>query len=270
LEPFGTYHYRLVAIDAAGKGFPAYGRDRTFTPSPEAPPAIDATGASDETPTTATLSASINPNLAPTLFRFQYGTDSNYDAQTSQEGPIGEDGVDHPVSVPIAGLTPGTTYHFRVVAFNIAGQTAGPDETFNTPDAPRVLETASSGVTQTRANLTAQLRAGFRSTTYRFEYGTSTSYGYQTTDSGLIGADDSSRTVRTEVTALNPSTTYHYRVVARNAIGTTLGPDETFTTAPVETTPTRPHSRCKKGFVKRHGKCVRHRKRRHHMRRHHG
>ena len=66
-------------------------------------------------------------------------------------------------------------------------------------------------------------------TTYRFEYGTSSSYGLQTAevDAGSgTGAVDASATL----TGLTNDTTYHYRVVATNAAGVTRGSDRTLKT----------------------------------------
>ena len=66
-------------------------------------------------------------------------------------------------------------------------------------------------------------------TTYRFEYGTSSSYGLQTAevDAGSgTGAVDASA----NLTGLTNDTTYHYRVVATNAAGVTRGSDRTLKT----------------------------------------
>ena len=74
------------------------------------------------------------------------------------------------------------------------------------------------------------------------------------------------------LSGLAPGTTYHFRVVATNGIGTTNGADQTFTTSPASaggngSGPPPAAQKCKAGFVRRHGKCVRkthHAKRRHH------
>ena len=269
LTPFTTYHYRLVAIRSDGKGFPSYGRDQTFTPAPAMPPAVDATSFTGESPTTVTLNAQINPNLSPTIYRFQYGTGTSYDSQTPPSDPIGDDGVDHAVSSVLSDLTPATTYHFRVVGVNFNGPTNGPDRTFTTPSLPTVSASASSDVTATSATLSATLQAGFRSTTYHFEYGRNEAYGTSSPESTSIGSDNSAHPASAGISGLVSETTYHYRVVATNAIGTTAGPDQTFNTAPSPVITPMPSS-CKKGFVKRHGKCVKpHHKRKHHKRKHH-
>jgi hypothetical protein len=64
-------------------------------------------------------------------------------------------------------------------------------------------------------------------TTYYFQYGTTNAYGAQTT-SRTTGIDLS---VAETVTGLSATTTYHYRLVATNASGTSYGPDRTFQTA---------------------------------------
>jgi phosphodiesterase/alkaline phosphatase D-like protein/sugar lactone lactonase YvrE len=265
LEPFATYHYRLVATDSIGKGFPAYGHDRTFTLAPETPPTVSATSSMNETPVGTTLRANVNPHSAPTFYRFEYGPDTGYGFQTPLIGSLGEDEIDHPVSVQISNLSPGTTYHFRAVAFNFGGMGVGPDRTFNTPNVPTVANTESSAVGQTTATLSARLLPGFRPTTYHFDFGTSPSYGLRTPESAPIGDDNGVHPTEGHLVGLAPGTTYHYRVVATNAIGTTNGPDQAFTTLPPVTTSPPPPS-CKKGFVKKHGKCVKRKRRRRHHR----
>jgi hypothetical protein len=112
---------------------------------------------------------------------------------------------------------------------------------------------------------------------YHFEFGTSVAYGGRTTEEGSIGSDSSFHDVATHIAGLNPGTTYHFRVVATNPLGSAFGGDQVFTTpeAPTRETPGGP-TRCRKGFVKKHGKCVkkkahrRHKKQRKHNRRRDG
>lgn len=265
LTPFKTYHYRLVAIRADGKGFPSYGRDQTFTPAPGEVPSVDATSSSSVTSTGATLAAQINPNLAPTFYRFQYGTDTSYGSQTPPSESIGEDSLDHSVTSAISGLKPGTTYHFRVLAVNFSGSVAGQDQIFNTQAAPTIANSEASSVSQSAATLSAVINPGFSQTTYHFEYGPSAAYGVSTPQSASIGSDNSAHAASASVSGLSPGATYHFRLVATNAVGTTSGPDQTFTTAPQEAPVTSPPTPCRKGFVRRHGTCVRAKKhKRHH------
>jgi hypothetical protein len=68
-------------------------------------------------------------------------------------------------------------------------------------------------------------------TTYHFEYGTTTQYGYQT---ALVdaGAGTSNVKAAAQLTGLVANTTYHFRLVAVSAGGTTLGADRSATTLP--------------------------------------
>ena len=69
------------------------------------------------------------------------------------------------------------------------------------------------------------------STTYYFEYGTTTGYGTKTPVQGPTSASGSTP-LTASVTGLSLSTLYHYRVVATNSLGTTKSADMTFTTNP--------------------------------------
>lgn len=85
------------------------------------------------------------------------------------------------------------------------------------------------GVLSNTATLTGTVTPDGTPTTYRFEYGRSTSYGASTP---VQSAPEGTRpaSVIALVSALRPSTLYHYRLVATSAAGTARGEDQTFTT----------------------------------------
>ena len=66
------------------------------------------------------------------------------------------------------------------------------------------------------------------STTVYFQYGRTTSYGSRTPNQTKTG--NNYQNVNAIVTGLTPGTTYHFRIVASNAVGTRHGRDRTFTT----------------------------------------
>ena len=68
-------------------------------------------------------------------------------------------------------------------------------------------------------------------TSWWIEYGTSNSYGNQTPATD-IGSGTAPASVTGYLSGLDPATTYHYRLVAQNSVGTTYGYDYTFTTRP--------------------------------------
>ena len=75
-----------------------------------------------------------------------------------------------------------------------------------------------------------------------FEYGRGTDYGQRTPDQDLAGGEGAAD-VTAVLTALDPATTYHYRVRSSNEFGTTVGPDREFTTAAPAPAPVVPTDR---------------------------
>jgi hypothetical protein len=95
--------------------------------------------------------------------------------------------------------------------------------------APTATTGPASNVASTSATVSGSVNSGKEQTTYHFEYGTTTSYGTSTPDKS-VGKGNKSTNVSADLTALAPSTTYHYRLVATNPSGTVAGADMTFTT----------------------------------------
>jgi Ca2+-binding RTX toxin-like protein len=93
------------------------------------PPAAVTGGASPVGNSQANLTGMVNPNAAATTYRFEYGTANTYGASTP-ETYAGAGNAATAVSAAIAGLVPGTIYHYRLVATNSSGTTAGGDRTF--------------------------------------------------------------------------------------------------------------------------------------------
>src|SRR4051812_13170368 len=81
---------------------------------------------------------------------------------------------------------------------------------------PTAVSGPASNVTTDAATLAGTVNPAGGATTYRFEYGTSTSYGSQAAD-GNAGSGATDEDVSSNLTGLSPATTYHYRVVASNA-----------------------------------------------------
>ena len=96
--------------------------------------------------------------------------------------------------------------------------------------APQATTEAATSIAATSATLNGSVvRDG--QTTYHFEYGTTTAYGSRTPDKNVSGGGGSGgRSVNEDVSGLQPSTTYHFRLVAVSASGTANGADLTFAT----------------------------------------
>ena len=96
---------------------------------------------------------------------------------------------------------------------------------------PTAVTGAASGVGEVSATVSGSVNPNGTSTSYHFDYGTSTAYGSSTpTQSAGNGSSDTA--VSASLTGLSPATTYHYRLIAQNASGTTTAADAQFTTAP--------------------------------------
>jgi hypothetical protein len=84
-------------------------------------------------------------------------------------------------------------------------------------------------VAENSANLAASINPNGLSTSYSFQYGTTTEYGSNSIITiGLTGT--TSQAVTTSISGLLSNTTYHYRVEASSSSGTSYGADRSFTT----------------------------------------
>jgi hypothetical protein len=109
----------------------------------------------------ATLTGTVKPNGKPTQYHFQYGQTKAYgQSSASQTVQPGRGSVQ--VRQAVGGLKPDTQYHYRLVATNGDGTTAGRDRTFRTrkPDPNALLLAPSTNpvVFGHQASLAGQLR----------------------------------------------------------------------------------------------------------------
>jgi hypothetical protein len=206
------------------------------------PPLADTGAAKDVGQTQATLVAKVTPRGTNTSVRFDLGTSTSYGLQSSSKD-IGSGADPVTVEIPVQGLTANTTYHFRVVATSDGGSVQGADATLKTAAVPAAITApaaSTGGVSDVQTNaatLTASVNPHGATTTFRFEYGTTTGYG-AATGTGTIGASTRTGTVRTRIGNLTAGKRYHYRIVATNSAGTTRGGDRSFTAATTATSAT--------------------------------
>ena len=229
LQTGRVYHFRIVASSDAGT---TTGKDASFTTS--SAPTVATSDASAVTPTTATLRGTVTANGLSTTRWFEYGTTTGYGTKTSSTS-AGSGTSASSVSASVKNLKAATTYHYRLVAQNSSGKTFGDDKTFSTVGAPTAQTGAAQGVGPDVAGLTGSLDTKGRSTTWWFDYGTSTKYG-KSTSSKSAGSKAGTQKVSMTLTGLTPATTYHFRLVAKSDAGTTYAADATFTTTGVTLT----------------------------------
>jgi DNA-binding beta-propeller fold protein YncE len=219
---------------------------RTLTLPPEGPYVLEESQAADELQTTsARLCASVNPEGPQTTeYHFQYGPTEAYGQSTPEEA-LTPGFEDQRACKVIEGLQPGTTYHFRVVAANALSQsTEGPDEAFTTLPAVSIDSESAAEVSTGTAKLITELNPHGLTSEYHFEYGLSSTYEHSapSPDAGA-GKGTVDVTFALKIQGLSPDSTYHYRVVAHNALGTVRGPDRTFKTQGEQAPPPLPDGR---------------------------
>jgi hypothetical protein len=95
---------------------------------------------------------------------------------------------------------------------------------------PTLILQDATGLTTTSATLNGTINPNYVDATVTFEYGLTQSYGVSLAATPGTVSGGSATPVSASLSGLLPNTTYHYRLVASNADGTTYGDDQTFTT----------------------------------------
>jgi hypothetical protein len=138
LEPNTAYTVKLVATNAVGESTESAIEPFHTTvvgPGVETLPAF-ALGDGTE----ALVGGNVNPKNSATVYWVEYGTTQSYGQSSppTKDAPAGSGGADQTLTQRITGLTPGTTYHFQLVAKNGGGEESrGVDMTFEaTPPSP--------------------------------------------------------------------------------------------------------------------------------------
>jgi hypothetical protein len=198
------------------------------------PPPKVSTGESSEVgPRSASLEGTVNPAGGELdECYFEYGTTTSYGRRATCVPEYPGDGISNvDVSASLAGLRAETTYHYRLVASSLGGTVDGEDHSFTTGAAPPEIGSVRAEYSQTTARLYGTVDPENSPTTYHFVYGTTTSYGQAVPmPQAAAGRSDSAVKVSQLVTGLMPGVTYHYRLAATSANGTTTGGDQSFTT----------------------------------------
>jgi hypothetical protein len=227
LQPDKTYHYAVVASTAGGVNV---GEDETFTPQAVLslktdPPVLNTTSAH--------LNGSFTGDGNDTKYFFEYGIDEGYGQKTATEDAGSPSGHTTVAPILISGLQSHHIYHYRIVATNSIGTTVGQDVTFITPSAPIIEGAYSSDVTANSAVLHAKINPEGFDTSYHFEYGTTPGLGTnRPVEEEDIGSGEVAEELTVELTGLQSTNTYYFRVTATNEWGTASSESQTFSFYP--------------------------------------
>lgn len=113
LQPSTKYYVRMVVTNEHGRSYSTVTNFTTIAPAP----LVKILETLDVTETTATLYGQVNPNSLPTSFYFEYGPTTAL-GMTTPVYPAGDTTEFINVSAGVTGLTPRTTYYYRMVALN--------------------------------------------------------------------------------------------------------------------------------------------------------
>jgi phosphodiesterase/alkaline phosphatase D-like protein len=238
LTPGTPYFFQGVATNTSGT---VYGPVEEFkTTSPEAP-VIENENASNITPTSATIEAQVNPNYQTTKYSFEYAEKEStlLAGGTSVAGGVLPAGSitesDHTATAQLTNLTPNHVYYYRVLASNTTGPARATLTVahFTTANTPRAGSEPVGAVTATSATLAGSVNPDGIPTSYYFQYGGTSFYGYQT-QASQAGTATTPTSHTTLLTGLEPGRVYHYRIIAINENNGSpqiaYGEDETFQT----------------------------------------
>jgi hypothetical protein len=169
LTPDTTYHYRIVATNPNGTSF---GADAKFTTQVN-PPAAITKPAARIGQLSARLNATVNPEGGSVSdCHFEYGTSESYGTSIACSSSPGSGTSPVAVSADIAGLSAGTTYHYRIVATNAGGTGHGSDTQFTaaTPQLPELGRCVKLAVANGKYSTTACTTKSTGENTGKYEW----------------------------------------------------------------------------------------------------
>ncbi len=189
--------------------------------------------------TSLVLNASVNPNAsAVSECYFEYGSsESALESKVPCTYSPGSGETPVPVTATVEGLPESTTYYFRIYAKSAEGESfGGIVQTSTLPSTPRVSNEPAKPVSNNSATLNAVVDPNDSEVTEcYFEWGSTPNALSNTVPcANAPGAGSEPVAVSAPIEGLEQSTTYYYRIVARNALGLARGGRASLGTLPNE------------------------------------
>jgi uncharacterized repeat protein (TIGR01451 family) len=188
-------------------------------------PDVTTRSATDINDNDAVLNGLVDGNGLSTRAWFEYGTSRNNLDEITSRNSYGSDSTNY--NERISGLDEDTIYYFRAVAENSEDIVYGSTLSFRTDngnnnnnDGPDVTTKNATNVDSNSATLNGRVDGNGLSTHAWFEYGTSRSLGYSTSQTSY---GSGSSNYDKGISGLMPNTTYYFRAVAENSEDTAYG-----------------------------------------------
>ena len=230
LRPGTTYYFQFVGVNAVGTTLSSISSFTTLGSAPRV-----TTGTSKAATASADVSGEVTAGGLSTTASFEYGTDSTLSVKKSVGVAAAVTGsTATAVAATLDGLVPGTKYYFRLVASNAVDTISGDIKFFSTKGGKPVAATGSVTPSATKATMNGKVNPSELDTTITFEYGTDAKLATSTSTPAQTksGADDVD--LSATITGLDEKTTYYYRIVATNVVGTAKGDIKSFVTTKPE------------------------------------
>jgi hypothetical protein len=230
----------VYAADERGKQIRVYGPPRLLPKlRTDRPKSVSTTG--------AVLVGHVDLDGGPEVTEcfFQYGLDENFETGTAPCTPGGSFSDPTDVSAQVNGLSPESTYFFRLVARTSEGVGVGNTQTFIATDPPLIKNVRILEVTADHALLQAEINPRGVAGTWHIEFGpepcqssdceSSESEGFVECTFSCPQPPKTFFGIEREISGLEPGTRYDFRFVGvndQNGVGN--GEEHTFTTFPLD------------------------------------
>lgn len=209
LTPNTSYILRATATNSAGLTATA---SDTVTTTGNAPTINSVTASPSRTSVILNPNVSYDTNASFSSYSIRYGTSTSYGSTST--------------STTISGLTPNTTYYYSMTVTDNWGRTSAAKSSFKTTGNNPTIN--SHGVktyaqTSTEMQYSASYDTNDSLSSYKWEYGTSTSYGSSVTGTNTISG-------------LSANTTYYYKLTVTGIQGKSSTATGSFKTDPATVT----------------------------------